>query len=138
MSALSLRFPLFRHAIFPSAFRRQVGRLTYGTFSESHPMCSGRAILAVTTHGLLPGHGALLQEGQDAVGDDLVRCCDLGGRHGKTSMVVRVMALAGGEHEAPARLRVRDSRDGAPQRDAGAGAPTAGAGSAVWRRADRG
>ena len=26
--------------------------------------------------GLLPGHGALLQQGQDAVGDDLVRCVD--------------------------------------------------------------
>ena len=36
--------------------------------------------------GLLPGYGALLQQGQDAVGDELVRCLDLCGRHRKNSM----------------------------------------------------
>ena len=47
------------------------------------------------------------------------------------------MSLAGGERVAPARLRVMHGRGGFPQGRAGAGVPSAGAGWAAWRLADR-
>jgi hypothetical protein len=50
LSAPFLRIPLFRHALFPSAFRRQVRRLTSGTFPRfPHHLC-GDMKLVVTAH----------------------------------------------------------------------------------------
>lgn len=41
VSASSLCYPLFRHAIVPSLFQAQVSRLTQRIFSESLPNCVG-------------------------------------------------------------------------------------------------
>jgi hypothetical protein len=52
--------------------------------------------------GLLPGHGALLQQGQDAVGDDLVWCLDRCERHRKD--------LHGRRVDVPGRRGAQGSR----------------------------
>ena len=53
ISAPSLRLPLFRHAMFPSAFRRRVRRLTSGTFLRFPGHLCGDMKLAVTAHAHL-------------------------------------------------------------------------------------
>ena len=88
---------------------------------------------------LLPGHHALLQQRQDAIRDDLVRWCERCGiherdLHGGGRLKDRVV----GELAAPTRLRVVHSLGWSPRRRPGPGGPTAGAGSAAWRPADRG
>jgi hypothetical protein len=50
LSAPFLRIPLFRHALFPSAFRRQVRLLTSGTFPRFPDHLSGDMKLVVTAH----------------------------------------------------------------------------------------
>ena len=50
LSAPFLRIPLFRHALFPSAFRRQVRRLTSGTFPRFPDHLCGDMKLVVTAH----------------------------------------------------------------------------------------
>jgi len=55
ISAPSLRLPLFRHAMFPSAFRRRVRRLTSGTFLRFPGHLCGDMKLAVTAHAHLVG-----------------------------------------------------------------------------------
>ena len=53
ISAPSLRLPLFRHAMFPSAFQRQVRRLTSGTFLRFPGHLCGDMRLAVAAHAHL-------------------------------------------------------------------------------------
>src|SRR5712692_482058 len=53
ISAPSLRLPLCRHAMFPSAFRRQVRRLTSGTFLRFPGHLCGDMRLAVAAHAHL-------------------------------------------------------------------------------------